>query len=863
MEKKDKFLSGLSQDEVRKKLIEFGENKLKGKKRISWFKVLIEQFKSPLIYILILAAGVTLALGDLIDTGVIGAAVVLNTILGFYQEMKAEKSLEALSKMLTLKAKVIRNGKRELIEASQIVPGDICILELGERVPADGIVIEADSLSVNEAILTGESASVEKRAGKRHPGESPPAGGATPGSRSLVFMGTTISSGIGKMLVVNTGQKTEVGKIAEKLTTTIEEKTPLQKKIKVLSGKLAIMVGVISAIILIAGLLAGDPFIEIFTTAVAVAVSAIPEGLAVSLTVILAIGMQRIFKKKSLVRKLVAAETLGSVTVICADKTGTLTEGKMKVVEAFTGGKTKECSVEEGMELLVRSAILCNDMRDPLEIGMMDWALNQNKYGSGQAPLKTQNLGNVKEIKRQYPRLDEIPFDPKAKYIATLHQVNKDKKNLLLVSGAPEVVLKRSHLNEKQKKEWLLRLEEKGEKGYRLVGFAYKEVDKSKKKITDKDINDLKCVGCLAYEDPVRGGVKEALELTRKAGIKVKVITGDYRATAEAVLRKLGLIDGKGKIEAMEGYELEKMDKEQLKRKINETVLFARTNPEQKLRIVQVLQDKGEVVAMTGDGVNDAPALKKADIGIVVESASAVAKETADMILLDSNFATIVAAVEEGRGIFVNLKKIILYLLSDSFAEVILVLGSIFLGIPLPITAAQILWINLVDDGLPDFALTLEPKPDDLMEREPRGHKQELLDTEIKVLIGLISSVAGLMALGVFWWYWHGGGDLVLARTVTFALLGVDSLIYVFSCKSLKEPLWKEKIFNNWWLIGAVLIGLSFQISALYVPALQTVLKTVGLGVEEWLVILGNSVLMIVIIEGVKWRFNHLIKKTD
>jgi len=850
MEKKSKFLTGLSQDEVKKKLIEFGENKLKEKKGISWLKILIEQFKSPLIYILVIAAGVTLALGDLIDAGVIGAAVVLNTVLGFYQEMKAEKSLKALSKMLAPKTKVIRDGKRQVIEAKKIVPGDICILELGERVPADGIVVKADSLSVNEAILTGESAAVSKEdLQKGFEWEKV-------GEKHKVFMGTTISGGIGKMLVVSTGQKTEVGKIAEKLTTTIEEKTPLQKKIKVLSGKLAIMVGIISVIILTAGLMAGDPFVEIFTTAVAVAVSAIPEGLAVSLTVILAIGMQRIFKKKSLVRKLVAAETLGSVTVICADKTGTLTEGEMKVVEAFTGDKTKDCTIKEGAEMLARSAILCNDMRDPLEIGMMDWVkekIEKEKY-------KIEGSSRIEDIKNKYPRLDEIPFDPKNKYIATLHQTDKGKKNLLLVSGAPEVMLKRSHLNEKQRKAWMERFQEKGEKGYRLVGFAYKEVDRSKKKITDKDLNDLMCVGCLAYEDPVRSGVKEALELTRKAGIKVKVITGDYKATAVAVMKKLGLLIGKDE-KIMEGFELEKLSDEELKKRIDGIVLFARTNPEQKLRIVQALQEKGEVVAMTGDGVNDAPAIKKADIGIVVESASAVAKETADMILLDSNFSTIVAAVEEGRGIFVNLKKIVLYLLSDSFAEVILVLGSIFLGIPLPITAAQILWINLVDDGLPDFALTLEPKPDDLMERKPRGHKQDLLDTEIKLLIGLISSVAGIMALGIFWWYWRLSGDLILARTVAFALLGVDSLLYVFSCKSLRKPLWKEKIFDNWWLIGAVLIGLSFQISALYVPGLQKILKTVGLGVEEWLVILTASGLMIGIIESVKWGFNKSRRK--
>ena len=817
---------GLTEKQVKDRLKKFGENKLKDKKSVSWLKVLLEQFKSPLIYILVIASGITAALGDFIDAGVIGAAVVLNTILGFYQEMKAEKSLEALSSMLTPKAKVIRDGKRSLIDAGKVVPGDICVLEIGERVPADGKVIKAEDLSVNEAILTGESVPV----GKKISGK--------------VFMGTIVSVGIGLMKVEKTGQDTEIGKIADKLTDTKEEKTPLQKQIGEFSKKLAIMVGIISLIILVAGLAAGDPFVEIFTTAVAVAVSAIPEGLAVSLTVILAIGMQRIFKKKSLVRKLVAAETLGSVTTICADKTGTLTEGKMQVVDAMMSLNPDEKVKALKKDLMMKAATLCNDMRDPLEIGMMDWAKEKFK--------------GTDKLNEEYERLDEIPFDPKYRYIATLHTRPKgvhNSKNLLLVSGAPEEVLERSETADKYRKKWVERFVKEGKKGRRLVGFAYKEVTKDK--ISDKDISGLRWLGSLLYEDPVRKGVEDALRQTKKAGIKVKVITGDYRFTAEAVVNSLKLEKGGLKPEQiMEGSELAKISDEELKKKMEVVVLFARTKPAQKLRIVQALQEQGEVVAMTGDGVNDAPAVKKADIGIVVEDASAVAKETADMILLDSNFETIVGAIEEGRGIFVNLKKIILYLLSDSFAEVILVLGSIFMGLPLPITAAQILWINLVDDGLPDFALTLEPKPKNLMSQKPGGHARSLLDNEVKLLIGLISIVTAVLALGVFKYYLNTTGDLMLARTVTFAMLGVDSLLYVFSCKTLKEPLWKEKIFDNMWLVGAVLIGLSFQVMALYVPGLQVVLKTVSLGVSEWLVIIGASAVVMVMIEGVKFVYN-------
>ncbi len=818
---------GLTEKAVKDKLKKYGENKLKEKKRISWLKVLLDQFKSPLIYILVIASGVTLALGDLVDAGVIGAAVVLNTILGFYQEMKAEKSLEALSKLLTPKAKVVRDGKRSFIDARQVVPGDICVLEIGERVPADGKVIEADSLSVNEAILTGESAPVDKKL------------------QGQVFMGTIVGGGIGLMEVVKTGQSTEIGKIAEKLVETKEEKTPLQKQIEKFSKKLAVMVGVISLIILVAGLAVGDPFIEIFTTAVAVAVSAIPEGLAVSLTVILAIGMQRIFKKKSLVRKLVAAETLGSVTVICADKTGTLTEGKMRVVEALTSLNPDKKVQDMKADLMIKAALLCNDMRDPLEIGMMDWV--------------KEKVEGIESIVKDNPRLDQIPFDPKWRYIATLHKPQSHlrgvKKNLLLVSGAPEEILDRCETSEERRKKWAERFVNEGKKGRRLVGFAFKEV--SKDKVSDKDIRGLRWVGSLVYEDPVRKGVEQALRQSKTAGIKVKVVTGDYRFTAEAVVNELKLEEGGLKPEQiMEGSELVKISGEELKKKVDEVVLFARTKPEQKLRIVQALQEKNEVVAMTGDGVNDAPAIKKADIGIVVEEASAVAKETADMILLDSNFETIVDAIEEGRGIFVNLKKIVLYLLSDAFAEVILVLGSIFSGLPLPITAAQILWINLVDDGLPDFALTLEPKPRDLMKHKPGGHDRQLLDGEVKLLIGLVSTVSGLLALGLFYVYWRSTGDLVLARTMSFTALAISTLLYVFSCKSLKKPIWQDNVFNNLWLIGAVMVGFSFQLMALYSPFLQKTLKTVGLGMREWLVVGVVSGLVIVMIEGVKFVYN-------
>lgn len=761
---------GLTQQQVQQALTKYGENKLKEKKELKWLKVLISQFRSPLIYILVIAGGITLALGDIVDASVIAAAVVVNTIFGFYQEMKAERGLRALVKMLTPKAKVIRDGQRQIIDASQVVPGDICVLEIGERVPADGMIIESESLSLDEAILTGEIRSVPKKL------------------RSKAYMGTVVVSGIAKMLVKKTGPSTALGAIAESLKETKEEPTPLQKQLKLLAKKLALAVGVICGTIFLTGWLLGDPLLEIFTTSVAVAVSAIPEGLVVSLTVVLAIGMQRIFKRKALVRKLVAAETLGNVTIICCDKTGTLTEGKMKVVKALTNDEP----------LLRKAAVLCNDMRDPLETAMMSWG-------------KEKFSGEVK-------RLDSIPFDPKTKLIATLHP------GLLLVSGAPEALLQKCSMTNFQFSNWIKRFDQEANKGYRLVGFAYKKTAKI-------GFKNLQWLGLLIYDDPIRKGVKETLAAARQAGIKVKMITGDYRATAEAVARQLG---------------------------IKPENVVSRATPEQKLKIVEVLQSRGEVVAMMGDGVNDAPALKKADIGIVVASASAVSQETADMVLLDSNFGTILAAIEEGRGIFHNLKKIILYLLSDAFAEMILILGSLVCRLPLPVLASQILWVNLIDDGLPNVALTLEPKVKTLMAVKPAGFRRELLDRELKLLSGVISTTAGLMALAIFWIYLKAWGSLELARTMAFTLLAVSTLMYVFSCKDLRKPIWQIDLTDNLFLIASAFFGLGLQMLVLYLPKLQAIFRTAALGLKEWLVVVGLNFILIWVIEAVKWRYNKI-----
>jgi Ca2+-transporting ATPase len=811
---------GLTSEEARKRLEKFGPNELEKKKDFSSLKLLFSQFKSPLIYILVLAGLVTFFLRDFTDSIVIFAAVLLNTILGFYQERKAQKSLIALRSLLAPKAKVIRNGKRLVIEASKIVPGDLVILTIGGRIPADGVLIEATDFSVNEAILTGESMPVHKKTAQEVKQAE---------KENTVFMGTIVTTGIAKMMVVKTGMATEMGKIGKQVSEVEEGETPLQAQLAKLAKVLAIVVGVITLVIFLFGEFLGYDHLEMFTTSVAVAVAAIPEGLVVTLTVILALGMQRILKKKAIVRKLLATETLGSVSVICADKTGTLTEGKMQVVkDDFTD-----------RELGIKGAILCNDLRDPLEVSMWDWALQQNGEKSGKI--------DPKALQKEHPRLDEIPFSPKYKYIATLHP------GLLFLSGAPEVILNRCQGSNNDKQKWLKKFEDYGKKGYRIVGFAYQKVEKEKKKVKETDLKNFEWLGLLIYEDPVRKGVKEALKETQKAGIEVKVITGDYASTAMAVLEQLGLkLDNN---QVITGTELEKVSDKELEKRVDELVLFARTTPEQKLRIVKALKDKDEVVAMTGDGVNDAPALKQADIGIVVGDASDVAKETADIVLLDSNFATIVHAIEEGRTIFENIKKVVLYLLSDSFTEIILIGGSLLLKLPLPLTAAQILWVNLVEDSLPAIALAFEPEEKGIMDEPPRPRGASILDLELKTLIFIIGIFTDLLLFALFYWLIKGFLHLEYIQSFMFVALGINSLFYVFACRSLRRPIFKYKLFGNKILNASVLFGFVLLGLAIYLTPLQILLKTHPLGVREWLFLIGIGLFNLFAIEITKWVF--------
>ncbi|OGC77985.1 hypothetical protein A2619_02755 [candidate division WWE3 bacterium RIFOXYD1_FULL_39_9] len=805
-------IRGLNTQDAAELLKKHGYNRLPETPPPTDIQIFLSQLKSPLVYILLGAGVITFALRETADTAIIAGSVLVNTFLGFIQERNANHALEALKKMIHPYAKVLRDGSSQVIEAEEIVPQDIVYLNQGDKIPADGKIIEVNRFFANEAILTGESIPVEKKL------------------NDGVFMGTVVFGGKATIQVEKTGGNTEMGKIAMSVGG-VNQITPLGKQLNNFSKQLSKLVFFLLTIVLIVGILTGIEAIEIFKTAVALAVSSIPEGLLVALTVVLAIGMQRILARKGLVRNLVSAETLGGVTTICVDKTGTLTEGIMQVVDVY------------GEELRVaKQVILANDLDDPIVLAAWDWG---KKF-----------VTNPEIYKKENPVIDSIPFDSNARIFASLNKVADTY--VTFINGAPEVILDRCNLPEESKQAILENIDQLTQQGKRLLGYAQKVSDSTKSYLTTEDTHsDFEWVGFLGFFDPVRDDVKDAFEKTEAAGIKLIVITGDFANTAEYVLKKMG--QDLEKTDIIQGDDLLKLSEDELKSKLfsnNNVKLFARTRPEQKLKIVELLKSNGEVVAMMGDGVNDAPALSKSDIGIVVGEASDVAKESSDLILLDSRFSTIVAAIEEGRGIFDNIRKIILYLMCDAFEEIVLVLTTLILRMPLPILAAQVLWVNILSDGFPHLALTMDPKSKNVMKRSPRPSSEPLVVGWMKKLIAMVSLTGGAFALLVFIYVLNKTGDITLTRSVVFATVGINSLVYVFSIKTLRDSFWEQNPFNNLWLVGAVILGIFLQVLPFIFAPLSNFLKIVPIG-QYWILPIGSSILMFLIIEIVKdfvWR---------
>lgn len=800
--------SGLSESDAARLRLQHGENTLPSRKPPSPLLMLLSQFKSPLIYVILGAALVSLFMGEIKDFWIIMAVVLFDVVLGFFQEYQASATFESLKSLVKPVAAVVRDGERREIEAVQIVPGDIVILTAGDKAPADGRLLDAKSLSMNESILTGESEAVVKKDGEP------------------VYMGTTVASGRGIMEVEATGRRTRLGEIAESITDTPEADTPLQKRLAAFSGTLTKLVIALTFIMYVVGIATGKNPVDMVRQVIILAIAAIPEGLLIAVTVILVLGMKRILSRQGLVKRLLAVETLGSVTVICTDKTGTLTEGLMRVTEWEFDDE----------EMANKVLALNNNLEDSMEAALWDLA----KAGGKTDPAET-----VKEC----PRYDEKPFSSEAKFMVTANVIKGER--YFLLKGAPEVVLDRCEVEPERRTRLLSRFDAWASKGHRLLGLAYKPVEDGWRVEGPAGSGGYTWAGLVGLQDPVRKEVPESIATCKKAGISVKMITGDHRLTAVRVAQSIGL--GTDEKDVVEGKDLESMSDEELMRRVRNACVFSRILPRQKLRIVSALQSAGEVVAMVGDGVNDAPALKKSDIGVVVGTAADVAKETADLVLLDSNFKTIVAAVEEGRVVFQNIKKVVSYTLSNSFAEILLVFVSMLLGWPAPLSVAQILWIHLICDGPVDIVLGFEPKEEGIMEEKPRPVSEPILG---RLGLGLIAAISVTAAAGCLWMfghYWRAHGDLSLARTFAFETLAVISLVYVFAYRSMRRSIFRAgHLTANKPLLAAVSSGFLVALLPSFSPSIRDALGVVPLGPEQWSLVFGISLLLLIIVEVAK-----------
>ena len=810
-------LCGLTAPEVLARRAQFGENRLPGEKGVSAWTILFNQLKSPLVYIILAAAGISLALGEWGDFAIIMAVVVIDVVLGFFQEYQAQRTYVALKGLLKPTTTVIRDGERVEVEVWELVPGDLVVLNAGEKVPGDGELLEATKLSVDEAILTGESETVNKHTIGFAPEPSPENGQA---AQSQAFMGTTVVTGRGILRITDTGTKTELGQIATSLSEHVEEETPLQVRLKNFSRLLTYIVVTATLVILLVGLLMGRQFLDMLRTSIILAIAAVPEGLLIAVTVILVLGMRKILKRNGLVKRLLAVETLGSVTVICTDKTGTLTEGRMRVNRADLTDK----------ERAWQTMVLCNNLEGPVDIALWEYA-------------EKQNQGSPQELFDNSPRLGEELFTSETKYMITEVTSNVIQgEHTFFLKGAPEIILAMCAVSTEEQVRLLGQVDAWAGEGLRLLGLAYRSGGAM------ENYTGYTWLGLLGMEDPVREGVVNAIQVAQHAGIKIKMITGDYRRTAERIASNIGLL-GEGE-QTLEGSQVAALSDEQLCQQVKHTAVFARIRPQDKLRIIRALQANGEVAAMIGDGVNDAPALKRANIGVVVGSATDVAKETADLILLDNNFRTIVAAIEEGRVIFANIRKVVAYVLSNSFAEVLTIFTAMMFRWPAPLAVAQILWIHLICDGPLDIVLSFEPKEAGIMDEKPRSMKAPILTHLGMSLIGVISITSSIFALALFGHYFQMHANPVEGQSIVFASFALNSIVYIFAYRSMRQPLWRmNKLRANKPLIWAVVAGFLTIAIAFAVPGLRNLLGIVPLTLQEWLWVIGVGLVLLVAVE--------------
>lgn len=852
--------NGLSTQEAGRRLLEYGANEIKESAKRTPLGMLLDQFKDFMIIILVVAAVISGLLGEVADTIAIVVIVILNAIMGFVQEYRAEKAIEALKMMATPASTVLRDGVPHSVPTPEVVPGDIVLLEAGKVVPADIRLTESAQVKIEEAALTGESVPVEKNTAPLHE-EMIPLGDR----RNMAYKGTVVSYGRGKGVVVATGMQTELGRIATMLQEEEEVKTPLQKRLAQFGSRLAIAVMAICAVVFGVGILRGEPPILMFLTAVSLAVAAIPEALPAVVTISLALGAKKLVKLNALIRKLPAVETLGSVTYICSDKTGTLTLNKMTVEEVYVNGilmRSAECKTQHEnasplgvspVRLFMTALALNNDTHldakgavvgDPTEIALCNMAKDKGF--------------DKREIGDQFKRIEEIPFDSDRKCMTTFHMGWDDGRIVSFTKGAVDVLMEKSEniLTSDGLKpidsETIHRINERmAADGLRVLGVAMRLWDAMPASLNPDIVEEkLTLIGFAGMMDPPREEAKEAVSICRAAGIRPVMITGDHPITARTIALRIGIADHDGDV--MTGTRLERLPMQDFEDKVGHISVYARVAPEQKLKIVKALQDKGQYVAMTGDGVNDAPALKRADIGVAMGiTGTDVSKEAAHMILLDDNFATIVKAIKEGREIFDNIRKFIKYVLTSNAGEVLTLFLAPFMGLPIPLLPIHLLWINLVTDGLPGLALTAEPAEKDVMQRHPRPPQESIFAHGLGIHILWVGFLLGgvtilTQALSIYTGHLHW-------QTMVFTVLCLSQMGHVLAIRSEKESLFTQGLLSNKPLLGAVLLTFALQLATIYVPFLNPVFKTEPLSPAELAFALAMSSLIFVAVEIEKW----------
>ncbi len=879
---------GLTKEEASRRWELYGPNKVQEVRRRSSLKLFLEQFRNALNYILILAVVISIILGDTLDAIIIIVILLFNATLGFVQEYHSEKALEALKELSAPKTIVVREGKEREIKTEELVPGDLVILNTGDKVPADIRLITSVRLRALESILTGEAGSEEKVTGEL-PEDTP-----LVDRLNMVYSGTVITGGKGSGIVVATGMNTEVGKIAKEISVAGEEKTPLQKKISRLAIYLAVIAFIFASIQAILAFVRGIPASDILLLALASVIHFIPEGLIAVVTIVLVIGVRIMAKRNAIIRNLQAVETLGSATVICTDKTGTLTKNQMTVRVIYLNGEVIEVTGEgytpigefrkngavinpkenPNLQLFLRAMALCNDARLISENGR--YSIVGDPTEGALVVAAAKGGVNKEEEEKESPRVDEIPFESELACMATVHDFT-DEEKYVYAKGSPERIINLCNeiyirdqvipITDELRKQVLEVSHEFASKGYRVLGLSYRVVG-SKYRLAREDCGkDLVFLGLVGMVDPPRKEVIEAIEKCKTAGIKVVMITGDHRETARAIAQEVGIMTKKDLI--LEGRELDNIPEEEFEKIVDSVKVYARNEPRHKLRIVKALKKKGQIVAMTGDGVNDAPALKEADIGIAMGiTGTQLAKETSNMVLADDNFASIVAAIEEGRTSFNNLRRVVLYLITTSIAGGFILLSSLLLGLPIPFLPLQILWINLVTDGICDKTLAVEPRYRDVLKDPPRPPKENILNRGVIYQIAYLSVIMIIGTMCVYYFSLHSLGLSYIwrgyeePRTMAFATIIFFQLFNALNIRSRENSIFKIGLFKNKYFAVGFLFSLILNFSIVYVPFFHQLFEITPLNVYDWLIVFLVSSSILIIEEIRKMVAPKLFTKT-